>query len=87
MSVPAAWRERAQQHETAQRKLRAGLREKFPFAAKCGDELRSLGFKDAKVVEARNEAGEQYGEPLTGLVASSDLMPMFADDAMRRKRK
>lgn len=85
-AVVAAWRERAQQHEAAQRKLRAGLREKFPFAAKCGDELRAAGFKDARVVEA-NEAGEQYGEPLTGLVASCDVLRALKDNSERQRRK
>jgi hypothetical protein len=86
LSVVAEWRERAQQHEAAQRKLRAGLREKFPFAAKCGDELRAAGFKNATVVEAC-ENGEQYGEPLTGLVSSTDVLIALCDNEKRQRRK
>jgi hypothetical protein len=85
MSVVAAWRERAQQHEAAQRKLRAGLREKFPFAAECGDRLRAAGFKDARVVEAF-ENGVQYMEAIEGVLDSSDVLASLRDDAARKKK-
>lgn len=85
MSVPESWKERAALHEQAQKKLRASLRQEFPFAAKCGDELRAAGFKDARVVEAF-ENGNQHGEPIE-TVGSTEVLAMLRDNAQRQKRK
>jgi hypothetical protein len=85
MTAPAAGVERAAQHEAAQKKLRATLRQEFPFAAKRGDEVRAV-FKDARVVEAQ-EGGAQHGQPLTGLVDSGEVLMALADDAKRRKKR
>ena len=88
MSAPAAWVERAAAHKSAERAKARDARERFPDAAMIGDIARRYD-KGARIVYARNAAGEEYGVLPRNVfdIAACDVLAMLADHEARKPKK